>query len=95
MAAYVLVNVKVTDPVRYAAYRQLAQDAIAHHGGKYLARGGETAVLEGNWTPDRIVLLEFPTLDAARAFYHSPEYGAAKAARAGAAEMSMIAVAGA
>jgi uncharacterized protein (DUF1330 family) len=95
MAAYVLVNVKVTDPVRYAAYRQLAQDAIAHHGGKYLARGGETAVLEGNWSPDRIVLLEFPTLDAARAFYHSPEYGAAKAARAGAAEMSMIAVAGA
>ena len=83
MAAYILVNVKVTDPERYATYRQLAQDAIAHHGGRYLARGGET------------VVLEFPTLEAAKVFYDSPEYRAARAARGGAATMSMVAVAGA
>jgi uncharacterized protein (DUF1330 family) len=95
MAAYILVNVKVTDPERYSTYRQLAQDAIALHGGRYLARGGETAVLEGDWAPDRVVVLEFPTLEAAKVFYDSPEYRAARAARGGAATMSMVAVAGA
>lgn len=94
MAAYLLVDIKVSDPGRYEEYKRLASLAVAHHGGRYLVRGGETVVLEGRWQPNRIVVLEFPTLAAARAFYESAEYGAARAQRVGAAEMSMIAVAG-
>ena len=94
MAAYILVNVKVTDAARYEGYKQLAQRAVERHGGRYLARGGETAILEGSWQPDRIVVLEFPTLERAREFYRSAEYAAARKARSGCAEMKMIAVAG-
>jgi uncharacterized protein (DUF1330 family) len=94
MAAYILVNVKVTDAARYDGYRQLAQRAVERHGGRYLARGGETVTLEGGWQPDRIVVLEFPTLERAREFYHSPEYAAAREQRRGSCEMKMIAVAG-
>lgn len=94
MAAYILVDCKVTDPVRYETYKKLAQEAIARHGGKYLARGGENVLLEGSRQPNRVVVLEFPTFDRAKAFYDSVEYVAARAARAGAAEMTMVAVAG-
>lgn len=94
MPAYILVDCDVTDPVRYEPYKKLAQDAIARHGGRYLVRGGDAVRLEGDWTPKRVVVLEFPTLDAARAFYDSPEYRLARDARAGAAHMDMIAVAG-
>ena len=94
MAAYILVDCKVTDPVRYEKYKKLAQDAIAHHGGRYLVRGGENVLLEGTQQPNRVVVLEFPTLEKARAFYDSTEYVAARAAREGAAVMNMVAVAG-
>jgi uncharacterized protein (DUF1330 family) len=94
MAAYLLVDIGVTDPTRYEDYKRLAQAAVAHHGGRYLVRGGETVVLEGTWQPNRVVVLEFPDLQRARAFYDSPEYRAARKARAGAATMNMIAVAG-
>ena len=94
MPAYILVDCEVTDPARYEAYKGLAPAAIARYGGRYLVRGGETVKLEGDWTPKRVVVLEFPTLEAARGFYDSPEYRAARAARIGAANMNMIAVAG-
>ena len=94
MPAYILTDCEVTDPARYEPYKKLAQDAIARHGGRYLVRGGETVRLEGDWSPQRVVVLEFPTLEAARSFYDSPEYRAARAARAGAANMNMVAVAG-
>ena len=94
MAAYILVDCKVTDPVLYATYKTLAEVAVARHGGRYLARGGENVLLEGTRHPNRVVVLEFPTLERAKAFYASAEYLAARAARAGAAEMNMIAVAG-
>jgi len=94
MPAYILVDCEVTDPVRYETYKGLAPGAIARFGGRYLVRGGETVKLEGDWMPNRVVVLEFPTLEAARAFYDSPEYRAARAARAGAANMNMIAVTG-
>jgi uncharacterized protein (DUF1330 family) len=95
MAAYLLVDCEVTDPKRYDDYKRLAQAAVAQYGGRYVVRGGETVVLEGTWKPKRIVVLEFPDLEAARKFYDSPEYRDARAARAGAAQMNMIAVAGA
>ena len=94
MSAYIVVDGDVTDPVRYEAYKKLAQTAIAKHGGRYLVRGGETRVLEGDWQPNRIVVLEFPSGNAIRRFYSSPEYKAARAQREGAAQMNMIAVEG-
>ena len=78
MAAYLLVDCEVTDAERYERYKQLAPAAIAKFGGRYLARGGATDVLEGNWLPRRVVVLEFPSTDAARRFYDSPEYRAAR-----------------
>jgi uncharacterized protein (DUF1330 family) len=94
MPAYLLVDCEVTDPVRYEAYKKLAPAAIAKYGGRYLARGGETIRLEGDWRPNRIVVLEFPDADTAKRFYASPEYGAARAERAGAANMNMVLVEG-
>jgi len=74
MAAYLIANVEVTDPVAYEEYRRLAPAAIAAHGGRYLARGGATAVLEGEFAAHRLVILEFPDMARLRAFYDSPEY---------------------
>ena len=92
MSAYVVVNCEVTDPVRYEQYKQVAAAAVAQYGGRYLVRGGTTAVLEGDWQPKRVVILEFPTFAAATVFHQSPEYRAARALRAGAAAMDVIAV---
>jgi uncharacterized protein (DUF1330 family) len=94
MPAYVLVDCEVTDPARYETYKKLAPPAIAKFGGRYLVRGGALSILEGDWQPNRIVVLEFPDMDAARRFYDSPEYRAARAERAGAARMNMLLVEG-
>jgi uncharacterized protein (DUF1330 family) len=94
MSAYLLVEAEVTDPARYERYRQLAPPAIAKYGGRYLVRGGATEVLEGDWRPTRIVVVEFPNADAARRFYDSPEYEIARAERAGAARMNFVLVEG-
>ena len=95
MPGYVVVNTIVSDPEQYARYRELAGQAVERHGGRYLARGGEMSVLEGDWQPERLVILEFDSLEAAQAWYESEEYAAARDARAGAATMHMVAVAGA
>jgi len=94
MPAYVLVDCEVTDPVRYENYKKVAPPAIAKYGGRYLARGGAVSVLEGDWQPNRIVVLEFPDSDTARRFYDSPEYRVARAERSGAANMNMLLVEG-
>lgn len=94
MSAYLLVDCEVTDSARYEIYKTMAPPAIAKFGGRYLVRGGATTLLEGSWAPNRIVVLEFPDTDAARRFYDSPEYRAARAARAGAAAMNMLLVDG-
>jgi uncharacterized protein (DUF1330 family) len=94
MAAYVIVDMDVTDPGRYEGYRPLAAASVERYGGRYIARGGATEVLEGDRVPNRVVLLEFPDVDAARRWYSSDEYGQAKAARAGAATGSFILVDG-
>jgi uncharacterized protein (DUF1330 family) len=95
MAAYVIADVDVTDPAKYEDYKKLTPGAVAKHGGRFLARGGQTAILEGKWRPNRVVVIEFPTLEQARNFYTSVEYTAARRARAGAATMNMIVVDGA
>ena len=94
MPAYVLVDCEVTDPAVYERYKQLAPPAIAKYGGRYLVRGGIMTHLEGTWRPGRIVVLEFPDTLAAKRFYDSPEYRAARELRAGAATMNIILVEG-
>ena len=95
MAAYLIAEAKVGDPIAYETYKALAEAAIARHGGRYLARGGQTLILEGRWSPpERLVIVEFDSLAQIEAFYDSPEYHAARAARRDAAEMNILAVAG-
>jgi uncharacterized protein (DUF1330 family) len=77
-----------------AEYRNLAQVAVAHYGGRYLVRGAPYETLEGSWQPQRLVVLEFPGMEAARKFYDSPEYAAARAARAGVSDFDMLLVEG-
>ncbi|MGG4604432.1 DUF1330 domain-containing protein [Paenalcaligenes sp. Me131] len=93
MAAYIIANVDVTDPEQYNVYKQLSTHAMTTHNVKLLARGGETLALEGN-TPTRTVIIEFETMEAAEAFYNSPEYLAARQARESAAHMTMYVVQG-
>lgn len=95
MAAYLLAEASVTDPVAYETYKQLAQTAIAQYGGRYLVRGGASEVLEGDWSkPPRLVVVEFESVEQAKKFYDSPEYRAARAARKEAADMNMLVVQG-
>lgn len=93
MAAYIIVDVQITDASKYDEYRKWSSAAVLAHGAKVLARGGKTECLEGR-TPGRIVVLEFPNFEAARVFYASPEYGRARLARADAAIMNMLIVDG-
>jgi uncharacterized protein (DUF1330 family) len=93
-SAYVLANVNVTNPQQYEEYKRLSTIAMKTHGAEVCVRGGATEVLEGDWTPGRMVLLKFPSMDKARAFYDSPEYQAAKKAREGAAVMRMVMIEG-
>lgn len=94
MSAYVIVDIEVTDPVVYERYKQLAPPGIAAYGGRYLARGGRTVTLEGEWVPQRLVILEFPSVERAQAWIDSPEYGPAKALRHQAARSRMVVVEG-
>jgi uncharacterized protein (DUF1330 family) len=91
---YIVVQSTVTNPEQYANYAKLSPDIIAKYGGRFLARGGKSATLEGPTAPQRIVVIEFPNYDAAQAFYHSPEYTAARKVRAGAATMQFVVVEG-
>ena len=95
MPAYVVVDVTVEDPSRYEDYKRLAPPAIAQYGGRYLARGGATTQLEGSWRPGRLVILEFPTAERARAWWASPEYAPAKALRQRSARTEMVLIEGA
>jgi uncharacterized protein (DUF1330 family) len=94
MPAYVIVETDVHDPEQYERYKAAAPGAIAAGGGRYLARGGELAVLEGDWRPQRLVVLEFPDLDAAKRWHDSPGYREARRLRDGAATFQMVAVEG-
>jgi uncharacterized protein (DUF1330 family) len=93
-SAYILANVDVKDPAAYEEYRRLSTIAMKAHGAEVCVRGGATEVLEGDWTPKRVVLLKFPSLEQAKAFYDSTEYQAAKKAREGIAVMRMVLIEG-
>jgi len=90
MSGYIIANVRVTDPVQYEDYKKWSSAAMQAHGVEVCVRGGKVEVLEGDWQPERLVVLKFPSFEAAKAFDASPEYGKARAARQGAAIMQMI-----
>ena len=94
MAGLIIVDIEVTDPVRYEEYKRLASAAIAAHGGRYLVRGGRSEVLDGEWTPRRLVVLEFDSVQQAKAWRASPEYAEAKKVRETCARANMIVVEG-
>jgi uncharacterized protein (DUF1330 family) len=94
MAVYAVVNDRVTDPDRYAQYREQAPPTIARYGGRYLARGGKVEVLEGEWTPQRLVILEFESMERFNEWYNSPEYAPLKQARHEAALTEVVVVEG-
>jgi uncharacterized protein (DUF1330 family) len=93
-SAYILANVKVTNPEQYEEYKKLSTIAMQVHGAEVCVRGGKTEVLEGDWSPDRVVLLKFPSVEKARAFNDSVEYSAARLSRQGAALMRMVLIEG-
>jgi uncharacterized protein (DUF1330 family) len=90
MKGYLYVDTKVSDKARYAEYTQLSAPAVAAAGGRYLFAGTPSEVLEGSATDRRLILVEFDTLEKARAFYHSDRYQAAKTRRNGAADVNML-----
>jgi uncharacterized protein (DUF1330 family) len=94
MPAYVIVETDVHDPEQYARYQAASPDAVHSGGGRFVVRGGELAVLEGDWSPSRLVVLEFPDLEAAKRWYDSPQSEEAKRLREGAADLRMVAVQG-
>src|SRR5881409_688880 len=94
MPAYVIVETDISDLERYDEYRAASPASVAAGGGRFVVRGGELAVLEGDWSPTRLVVLEFPDLESAKRWYDSPEYEEAKRLREGAANLRMVAVQG-
>jgi uncharacterized protein (DUF1330 family) len=79
--AYVIANIQVNDPVRYEDYRRLVPPTIEKYGGRFVVRGGAVEALEGDWRPGRLVVLEFPSVEQARAWWSSPDYAEARAIR--------------
>jgi len=92
MTAYVLVDIKVIDPVGYEEYKRLAPVSLKLYGGKYLVRGGSHETLEAEWTLNRLVILEFENKERAKAWLESPEYAPARALRHRYAESRMLVV---
>jgi len=95
MPAYIIARVEVTDRSRYQEYTKLTPGAIARYGGKFIVRGGKHVTLEGEQETRRLVVIEFPDMESAQAFYNSPEYLEARKIRAGAAVGQFLAVEGA
>ena len=95
MAAYVIVDIEVTDPEAYEDCKRLAPSTVAQYGGRYLARGGTTEVLEGSWSPNRLVILEFASRAQAKRWVDSADYRPARALRQRSARSNMVVVEGA
>jgi uncharacterized protein (DUF1330 family) len=94
-SAYVIVDMKISDPERYKQYMAAAPAAVKAFGGEYLVRGGRHAVMEGDWQPTRMAVLRFPSMERAQAFYQDENYRAARAKRSGATEFfNMVVVEG-
>jgi uncharacterized protein (DUF1330 family) len=94
MAAYVVVDIEVTDREGFAEYRRMVRPTVAAYGGKYLAASVEVEVLEGSWAPRRLVILEFESTARAREWLESPEYRDARLLRQRSTRTNMVVVPG-
>ena len=94
MAAYVVVDIEVTDAVAFEEYRKAVPATIAKYGGRYIVRGGKSETLEGGWDPQRLVILEFPNVEAVKRWYGSEEYRPLLALRLKASKGSLVVVEG-
>jgi uncharacterized protein (DUF1330 family) len=90
MAAYVIGNIEVTDPAAFREYRNRVGATVEQYGGKFVVRGGTVNPKEGDWQPRLLVMLEFPNLEQAERWYHSPEYKPLIAIRENAARTQLI-----
>jgi len=95
MKAYVIVEVSITDQIIYEEYKKLTPAAIAAFDGKFIVRGGRTETLEGDWQPERMVVIEFPSVERAKEWWSSDQYSKAKAIRLQSAHTKMLIVEGA
>lgn len=94
MAAYIIANIEVTDPAGYEQYKKRAAATITSHGGRYLTRGGAAEVLEGDWVPNRVVIVEFPNMAQLKVWYDSAEYRALLQIRRRTSKSSLVAIEG-
>lgn len=94
MTAYVIVDIKVTNPIRYEEYKTLAAPTVELYGGKYIARGGRTETLEGDWSPSRLVILQFESVEQAKSWLNSPEYTEVRKIRHQTAVSQMVVIEG-
>ena len=94
MAAYIIVNIDTAGSPEYDTYKEMAQDTVTQFGGRYIVRGGPMHLLEGEWQPKRLVVLEFPTLERAREWWESEAYAPAKALRQSLAHTEMVLISG-
>jgi len=95
MAGYIIVDVQITDPEAYERYKAAVPATLAAYGGKFIVRGGRTETLEGDWEPGRVVVLEFESVEKAKAWWDSQDYAAPKQLRQSASVTRMIVVEGA
>ena len=94
MSAYVILQITIDDPILYQEYVKMGPPTVSQYGGKYLVRGGKMETVEGDWVPERIVVLEFESMEKAKAWIDSPEYAPARAIRHAAANTRAIIVDG-
>jgi uncharacterized protein (DUF1330 family) len=90
MPAYIVTEIEVEDPVRYEDYKKMVPPSLELFGGRFLVRGGQVETLEGDWAPKRLVVVEFPSIEKAKAWWSSNEYSEAKALRQATAKTQMI-----
>ena len=95
MSAYLVADIEITDPQGYAEYGRGVVESIAAFGGRFIVRGGAIEVREGAWSPKRLVILEFPSMERLRAWYDSPEYAPLLALRKRSAVANLLLVEGA
>ena len=94
MAAFVIADVNVRDPEKFKEYSKLTPDILKTYGGRYLVRGGHVEVSEGTWIPNRLVIMEFESIDQLKRWYSSPDYAKALKIRQQSAESNVVIVKG-
>ena len=94
MPAYIIAEVSIHNPLEYEDYKKLTPQSLKAFDGKFIVRGGKTETMEGDWNPERVVVIEFPTVQQAKAWWNSEGYAPAKALRQRTAHTKMILVPG-